>query len=85
MAKRLSHEETNQLLRAMNAGPVDDRTVDQCIEDCYKNKEKTLDLTGRELTSIPESIARLTHITELKLGANCVFNHLYLAVGYCRE
>jgi hypothetical protein len=60
MAKKLSREEINQFLRAMNAGPIDERTVDQCIEDCYKNMEETLDLAGRELTRIPESISRLT-------------------------
>jgi hypothetical protein len=46
MAKTLSYEEINQLLRAINP-ETDDRAVDQCIEDCYKNKEKKLNLAKR--------------------------------------
>jgi hypothetical protein len=70
MAKKISHDDLNQLLRAINAGPIDDRTVEQCIEDCYKKREMTLDLTGRELTRVPESMAKLTHITGLNLDNN---------------
>ena len=55
------------------------------LEDALKAADKVhrLDLSGKKLKELPESIKKLVHLQELKLDQFACFLHLNSLLAYC--